>query len=417
MTENFAVYTIRNATEVQDVILNKGGQGSFVENKPWATADKKLRQYPVERKRIPLLLGNSISIIGVEWVAWIKDIRIHDRQTTVKYEGLRRLKQPIPLDALNLARTGEPMKVSQIKPYSLCDLQPKIMKFFMNALTREDDTRGDDALGVIDAMTVADYQEALISLEHSIPSIERKLLLVHAYSPEQTLSMEKIALGAGYKGYETANLHYGKLGNRLASFWHLDGIKTSALATGAEFHDDEGHFQWTLRRPLVQALQNLNWIDLLPEHESNAVRAARLELADDPKFRDADATTRSQLVEARIGQGDYRRRLLKLWGSQCAVTGVGISEALIASHIKPWADSSNAERLDKFNGLILSASIDRLFDQGLISFYDTGQIIANKAMDAGELLKLGISGAAKLRFVRNEHKPYLAYHRKRYRGA
>lgn len=147
------------------------------------------------------------------------------------------------------------------------------------------------------------------------------------------------------------------------------------------------------------------------------MRAARLELADDPKFRDADATTRSQLVEARIGQGDYRRRLLKLWGSQCAVTGVGISEALIASHIKPWADSSNAERLDKFNGLILSASIDRLFDQGLISFDDTGQIIANKAMDAGELLKLGISGAAKLRFVRNEHKPYLAYHRKRYRGA
>ncbi|WP_425547923.1 HNH endonuclease [Actimicrobium antarcticum] len=61
-----------------------------------------------------------------------------------------------------------------------------------------------------------------------------------------------------------------------------------------------------------------------------------------------------------------------IWDSQCAVTSCGVSETLIASHTQAWAHASNEARLDPFNGFLLVANLDRLFDQGLISFADDG---------------------------------------------
>lgn len=83
-----------------------------------------------------------------------------------------------------------------------------------------------------------------------------------------------------------------------------------------------------------------------------------------------DVTEREQLAKARIGQGRFRADVAAKWGrgEVCALTGVAIPEMLIASHIKPWRDSSNSERLDPMNGLLLVAHADRLFDQHLMSF-------------------------------------------------
>ena len=47
---------------------------------------------------------------------------------------------------------------------------------------------------------------------------------------------------------------------------------------------------------------------------------------------------------------------------------------LLASHIKPWRDSNHQERLDKFNGLLLLANLDKAFDLGFISFDDSGKV-------------------------------------------
>ncbi len=52
---------------------------------------------------------------------------------------------------------------------------------------------------------------------------------------------------------------------------------------------------------------------------------------------------------------------------RCRITGVDRPEHLRASHSKPWRDSDNAERLDGENGLLLTPSIDHLFDRGFIS--------------------------------------------------
>jgi len=76
---------------------------------------------------------------------------------------------------------------------------------------------------------------------------------------------------------------------------------------------------------------------------------------------DLSVTEKERLIKARIGQGEYRRRLEKI-EKQCRFTGVSQKEFLIASHIKPWSLSDNQERLDGNNGLLLSPHVDKLFD-------------------------------------------------------
>jgi hypothetical protein len=81
-------------------------------------------------------------------------------------------------------------------------------------------------------------------------------------------------------------------------------------------------------------------------------------------------TERDVLAKARVGQGRFRTDLVAAWGrgEMCALTGVAVPELLIASHIKPWREATNAERLDPMNGLLLVAHADKLFDRHLLSF-------------------------------------------------
>jgi predicted restriction endonuclease len=71
--------------------------------------------------------------------------------------------------------------------------------------------------------------------------------------------------------------------------------------------------------------------------------------------RNIHATTKKSLVDARVGQGDFRLNVRQLWDNRCAVTGSSTEAAIRASHIKPWRDSTDAERLDAKNGLPLIA--------------------------------------------------------------
>ena len=86
------------------------------------------------------------------------------------------------------------------------------------------------------------------------------------------------------------------------------------------------------------------------------------------------STEAEALVKARVGQGKFRNNLIEYWKG-CSVTNCKYITILIASHIKPWKDSSNKERLDVYNGLLLLPNIDKLFDKGYISFRDTGKIM------------------------------------------
>lgn len=118
------------------------------------------------------------------------------------------------------------------------------------------------------------------------------------------------------------------------------------------------------------------------------------------------------IVKQRIGQGLFREMLLDYWDGRCAVTGLALPEVLRASHAKPWAVSNDAERLDVYNGLLLAAHLDALFDHGLMTFDEHGLAVFSKRLNMEALDLLGCSSIdIRLTRVAQAHTPYLAYHR------
>jgi putative restriction endonuclease len=118
-------------------------------------------------------------------------------------------------------------------------------------------------------------------------------------------------------------------------------------------------------------------------------------------------TERRNLVKSRIGQGIFRQRLLAYW-KKCAVTGFEDTCLLLASHIKPWRVSSNSERLDKFNGLLLTPNLDRAFDSGMVTFDQHGSICISPLFIGFE--KLGISISMRVN-LSSEHEQFMIFHR------
>jgi putative restriction endonuclease len=84
---------------------------------------------------------------------------------------------------------------------------------------------------------------------------------------------------------------------------------------------------------------------------------------------------------------------------------------LQASHIKPWRDSTNQERLDPMNGLLLQPTLDHLFDLGLISFDETGAVLFSPQLSQDDIEKLELAGNLKLRKVPNRLEGYMEHHR------
>jgi putative restriction endonuclease len=125
-------------------------------------------------------------------------------------------------------------------------------------------------------------------------------------------------------------------------------------------------------------------------------------------------TEAERLVVQRVGQDVFRRGLLEYWEGRCAVSGLAVPELLRASHIKPWADcGSDAERLDVFNGLLLSAQLDAAFDGGFVTFEDDGRIRLSEALGVTERALLGLSMDMRIKDLGDAHRPYLQWHRAR----
>jgi hypothetical protein len=119
------------------------------------------------------------------------------------------------------------------------------------------------------------------------------------------------------------------------------------------------------------------------------------------------------IVKYRLNQGKFRKILLDYWNSSCAVSGLNDERLLIASHILPWSKSTNNQKGDPFNGLLLSVVWDSLFDKGLISFDDEGKAILER-LTVDVIYCLGLKTDQQVidaKKLTNEHKQYLKMHR------
>ncbi|WP_339092251.1 HNH endonuclease signature motif containing protein [Variovorax paradoxus] len=142
----------------------------------------------------------------------------------------------------------------------------------------------------------------------------------------------------------------------------------------------------------------------LASNGSDDVQADLEQIISDPT---TTTTEKTALIKSRIGQGTFRDKVLLHW-TCCAVTGFSDTCLLVASHIKPWKKSTNSERLDQWNGLLLSPNLDKAFDKGFITFETSGSIRLSPLLT--EAAKLGITPAMKIA-LKPEHEKYMAHHR------
>lgn len=177
----------------------------------------------------------------------------------------------------------------------------------------------------------------------------------------------------------------------------LDELSHFARAHGARLEEVLGR-RIAEDLPLQAGIGLVEW----EEHEIARVQT-------DTRISD---TTRLALVLARRGQGLFKDRVAKIERA-CRITGVNRVEHLRASHCKPWRDSSNEERLDGENGLLLTPNADHLFDRGFIGFDDNGDVLISPVVHSGSLARLGIDPRRPPNVGRfsDGQRRYLEFHR------
>lgn len=190
----------------------------------------------------------------------------------------------------------------------------------------------------------------------------------------------------------------------------------------------QGVYLAAIPRPMAETLAGLIGDEALNivkgrtvgEHD-NLDPLAGLDLREDWERHEEDKveadanipeTERRAVVKARRGQGIFRSKLME-FERECRITHINNPEYLIASHIKPWRHSENDERIDGENGLLLCPNIDLLFDRGLISFEDRGEVIVSPVADRIVLPKMAVDIEEPINVgsFSSGQKHYLDYHR------
>lgn len=118
---------------------------------------------------------------------------------------------------------------------------------------------------------------------------------------------------------------------------------------------------------------------------------------------------RETLIKSRVGHFKFKE-LLRLENKCCPICGLKSSSLLIASHIKPWSKSNSKEKVDINNGFLFCPNHDYLFDKGLISFSDEGDLLISSLIPQEDKRILGLKENIKLN-LSEKKKKYIEWHR------
>lgn len=109
-------------------------------------------------------------------------------------------------------------------------------------------------------------------------------------------------------------------------------------------------------------------------------------------------------TKVRLGKQKFGNELLDQWDGACAICGIGLPALLKACHSKPWKDSTEAERLDRYNGILLCHNHATLYEEGYIAFDGQGKIHISPQIPGEEFGKYAIH--AKVKVSRAEENKY-----------
>lgn len=193
--------------------------------------------------------------------------------------------------------------------------------------------------------------------------------------------------------------------NSSSEYWNiirLIALPNISYLSVLKLRDEKGSIVFYFRM-FIDYRPNIIGYQMPDEKEQEEI------IEQDEKISDRKKET---IIRARIGQGDYRNKLLEEC-PYCPFTMVNDERLLIASHIKPWSKADNEEKIDPKNGFMLTPTYDKLFDRGFITFEDDKRLIVSPWLSPMNQKRLNIyTGMLINKLPLDEkRKEYLKYHR------
>ena len=161
----------------------------------------------------------------------------------------------------------------------------------------------------------------------------------------------------------------------------------------------DGFIKYNLN-PLCEGLKSTQRVEL--EKELSDIMSNNV-------FKNIEETEQLIYTKARIGHSKLKKMLVEKYGC-CKICGLSDARFLIASHIKPWSQSTNYERLDFNNILLLCPHHDAVFDKGYITFDRDGVIMISSELTTETRALLNLNTNQKIGFTHIQRK-YLSWHR------
>ena len=179
---------------------------------------------------------------------------------------------------------------------------------------------------------------------------------------------------------------------------------------GANQQRGNDHLIETCSEMLHQAIDSVPW----ERFKALQQRQFRIETDIITEIHDIepgayDEVDRLSVIKSRVGQGKFRDDLFEYWG-RCPLTGITNPSLLVASHIKPWRDCKVGEHIDLFNGLLLAAPFDALFDRALISFDSKCLMMISETLTEPERHWFGLNNPISEIQLEPKHLSYMRYH-------
>lgn len=160
-----------------------------------------------------------------------------------------------------------------------------------------------------------------------------------------------------------------------------------------------------LNRGIETVIDTAEQEDVLKAQLDNSVD----EIDKEIETKQLQGEEREALIKVRVNQSAFRKLLMRRY-TYCCLCDVDDESLLVASHIKPWAKSSHAEKVDVNNGLLLCPNHDKLFDRGYISFDNGGHIVISDELSKNCAISMNIKNDMQIE-LSNDNIKYMEYHR------
>lgn len=170
-----------------------------------------------------------------------------------------------------------------------------------------------------------------------------------------------------------------------------------------------------LVRALNSLLNSKNEADSIknPSSRYSSIPNEDLAYCEAAEVKGVDGKEKERIISARVNQSVIRTNAIRKYGCRCVLCGLRTKELLVASHIKAWSESTDSEKGDPDNVLLLCPNHDAVFDKHLITFDDDGNIQISSQLDEHERAMLNLRPSIKITMNDNMRR-YMEYHRKKW---